>query len=245
MWTAAIAERLVDAYLAGVRRAAEQGHLAEARRRCLEVMRALVGRGRYVAGGDNAFHEVVQAAAEGTVPRVRTIVHKTMRRELTQAFSYAVPTVAGLAAIARGGPILEVGSGAGYWARCLGELGAEVRATDREPPAVTHAPVERAELAAAIDGASGVRTLLLCWPVGIVNQPELATGAAPRFSGMGETALERYRGERLAFVGELGHRSFGSPAFYVELERQFELVELYAIPNLDHRRDAVHLFRRR
>ena len=61
---------------------------------------------------------------------------------------------------------------------------------------------------------------------------------------MGVQALERFTGPDLIFVGDHTD-SFGSPAFFARLERQFTLTHTLPLPNLGRWRDAVHVYRRR
>lgn len=49
-------------------------------------------------------------------------------------YAYAPPTAAALAALAARAPLVEVGAGTGYWARCLRGAGAAVAAYDAAPP---------------------------------------------------------------------------------------------------------------
>src|SRR3954471_21819338 len=54
---------------------------------------------------------------------------------LSERYSFAIPSNEVLAALRALGPLVEVGAGAGYWARLLRDLGADVVATDLELPA--------------------------------------------------------------------------------------------------------------
>lgn len=55
------------------------------------------------------------------------------RRRLVNKYSWAIPNDAALEAIAALGPIVEMGSGAGYWASLLRERGVDVVAYDAKP----------------------------------------------------------------------------------------------------------------
>ncbi len=178
---------------------------------------------------------------------------RAMRPVLVTAFSYAVPTDEVLERIASWQSVVEVGAGGGYWARCLTDRGATVTAFDRVLPfdqlrpggrLHQHHPVAVGGPSEALAAATGARALLLCWPPGVINREEADAGALPIFSPMGDEALDRFTGEHLVFVGD--HvKSFGSPAFFARLEREWILEERLALPNLGSWRDAAYVLRRR
>ena len=195
------------------------------------------------------------------VPRLRAAIPEQLQSRVLSAlrpllvttFAYGIPSDAALDRLAAFGQLLEIGAGGGYWARCLQLRGARVIAFDRLAPAqqrrkaghlLQHHPVFIGGPAEALAAVPDAATLLLVWPPGISNRNEKAGGAPARFSSMGVQALERFSGPDLIFVGD-HTASFGSPAFFARLERQFTLTETLPLPNLGRWRDAVHLYRRR
>jgi hypothetical protein len=177
---------------------------------------------------------------------------RAMRPALVTTYSYAVPTEAVLDRLAAGRSIVEIGAGGGYWARCLHDRGATVSAFDRVLPVeqvrpggriIQHHPVGIATPAEALAAARGARTLLLCWPPGLINRDEAAAGAAPVFSPMGNEALDRFDGDQLVFVGDR-IASFGSPRFFARLDDEWTLVERMPLPNLGTWRDSAAFYRR-
>ena len=56
------------------------------------------------------------------------------RMELSSRYAFSVPTIGVLQLIAFHSPLVEIGAGTGYWARCLSQLGADVIAYDSLPP---------------------------------------------------------------------------------------------------------------
>jgi hypothetical protein len=244
---------LLDAYERALRE--EASVAGPARAAAVARWRALLGE-RAASGNAvdarraDLFGRLVAVAHEDLGPEIGARILATIRRALVGAFSFAVPTAEALGRVAALGPVVEVGCGGGYWARCLTELGAEVRAYDRTFPEnpgrkhlrrlVRHHAVRIAEAGQALAHEADAKTLLLCWPPGVLDGGE---APAPVFSTMGEEALARFRGEHLVLVGELS-ASFGSPAFFARLYTEFRREETIALPNLGAWRDALHVFRR-
>jgi hypothetical protein len=201
----------------------------------------------------NPYGYLVGALAAGCSGEIRQEILRDLRPALTTTFSYAVPSDQALVRIAALGEILEIGAGGGYWARCLAAHGAQVLAFDRlAPPAqrrkagslARHFPIHIGGPREALAAHPRCPTLLLCWPPGISNRQEADAGAPPRFSPMGEQSLAGFKGANLVFVGSHS-RSFGSPAFFARLGRDWQLAEQLALPNLGSWRDSVHIYRRR
>jgi hypothetical protein len=177
---------------------------------------------------------------------------RAMRPVLVTTYAYAVPTDPVLDRIAHAGDIVEVGAGGGYWARCLHERGAAITAFDRTLPVeqvrpggrlIQHHPVGIGGPAEALAAAPAARTLLLCWPPGLINRDEVDAGAAPVFSPMGNEALDRFAGDHLVFVGDR-IASFGSPRFFDRLDSEWLLQERLPLPNLGRWKDSAGFYRR-
>lgn len=111
-------------------------------------------------------------------------------------FAWAVPNDAALEAIARHSPngVVEIGAGAGYWARLLRQRGVDVIAYDPQPPGTESewhvgyawSDVERADHRVVTKHPD--RTLLMVWP---------SLGA-----GWTDEAVELFEGDTVAYVGE-------------------------------------------
>ena len=56
------------------------------------------------------------------------------RNDFVSEYCFTIPCYDILKKVASYSPIVEIGAGSGYWARCLGEFGADVVAYDRFPP---------------------------------------------------------------------------------------------------------------
>lgn len=138
------------------------------------------------------------------------------RRELCQHFSWAVPSPCVIQRLVEIGPILEVGAGTGYWAKCIRDAGGDIVPTDhqgwpRADPNPWHGGAKRHTDVLVFDAMEAVRqfadkprALMLGWPPYSNDMAEQATLAYLRLGGQtviyvgeayGCTATERY--ERL------------------------------------------------
>lgn len=70
-----------------------------------------------------------------TTDRSGKTITELGRDDLVRLYAYAIPNGAALECLLEQGPLLEVGAGAGYWARLLRDLGGDVVAYDLYPPA--------------------------------------------------------------------------------------------------------------
>lgn len=165
-----------------------------------------------------------------------------VRRHLIGTYAFGIPGEEALDCLARHAPIVEMGAGLGYWARCLRERGVDVVAYDamsdqwqawfrptvlertagglvaRSDP-LRFEPVLWTEV---LEGgperlaAHAERTLLLCWP--------------DLWSGFDEESLRAYEGERVVCVGELGERGTGSDGFRRLLGRAWRPIDDAPVP---------------
>lgn len=168
-------------------------------------------------------------------PAIPDLSLLTARHELVTEFAWAVPNEAALAALAALSPILEIGAGSGYWAWLLRERGAVVHACDVTVGAgnnwghrKTWTRVDEGDEATVDEHPEC--TLFLCWPPGGV---------------LAAAAVRRYRGARVAYVGEGRGGSTATPEFFDELERHWVEVQQVDIPRWEGMRDALHVYRRR
>ncbi|MGK8554344.1 hypothetical protein [Nocardia gipuzkoensis] len=129
---------------------------------------------------------------------------------LQAAYAYAIPcpaTLRWVADVTEGRPIVEVGSGRGYWAHQLTRIGVPTTAFDSHPPdlvsntafpaapgqlATWHPTATPPASAADLAAAHADDVLFLCWPPGWENP-------------MASTILAAYQqagGRTLVYVGE-------------------------------------------
>jgi hypothetical protein len=201
----------------------------------------------------NPYGQLVRRLRDHLPPALERPVFAALRPLLVTTFAYGIPSDEALDRLAAYGELLEIGAGGGYWARCLTLRGARVHAFDHLAPAqqrrkagnlLQHHPVFIGGPQEALAAVPRAQTLLLGWPPGVNNRRDVIRDVPTKFSSMGVVALERFAGPHLVFVGDHTD-SFGSPAFFARLERQFTLTETLPLPNLGRWRDAVHLYRRR
>lgn len=124
-----------------------------------------------------------------------------LRTKTIPKFSFAIPTAHVLSSISKYSPILEVGSGTGYWAYELSKLKVDIIATDPEPYSDIYlekditpsswTSVQQINACDAIFEHGKGRVLMMCWPSLEVSWPK--------------EALIQYRvlsGRALIYIGE-------------------------------------------
>lgn len=157
-----------------------------------------------------------------------------LRHDFVSEYSLTIPYYEILTRIASYSPLVEIGAGSGYWARCLGEMGADVIAYDMFPPG-EQSPWEwdswnswfEDSWCSVIEGDASAaawhpdRTLFMAWPMPM--------------SPMAYNALDHYKnagGRTLIFIGNPDPASSGDEYFYQVLSRykEIENTDLYSWP---------------
>ena len=186
---------------------------------------------------------------------------RQLRQHLTHKYAFGVPGDAALDCLARHGPLVEIGAGTGYWARCLRERGVEIvaydvmgdswrswfrpsilaethrdgtRAIEARPHAEHAEPVLWTEVLPGGPeelGGHAERTLMLCWP--------------DPWSGFDEASLLAYRGGRVAVVGEPGAAGPGSQGFQALLQRSWQQIDEAPVPRWPESEDRLIVYGRR
>jgi hypothetical protein len=133
-----------------------------------------------------------------------TVRHLCVRRQAIREYSWAVPSNSAISACIRachGRPLLELGSGTGYWARLLSEHGVRVTAVESDLSAggafSPHFPAavqgDALKYLSENEGCPG-QVLFLCWP----------KNAGPW--------LGAYQGDTVVWVGETDGCTWRMPA---------------------------------
>lgn len=196
--------------------------------------REMVARRRHLANVTlaNRITEAAHGIFHG--PFFEEIIHLDDYRRM---YSYAIPDTRALHAIAEYSPIVEIGAGTGYWASLLTQLGADIVCYDQHPPPspkngwhgenkAWH-PVRRGGPGKAALHSN--RTLFLCWP--------------PYAKPFAADCLDRYRGDRVIYVGERGGCT-GDRRFHHMLDKDWVEKADYAIPQWQRLHDKVWIYRR-
>lgn len=155
-----------------------------------------------------------------------------IRWRLIESHGYAIPNEIALNKIASLGPVLEIGSGSGYWVDLLRKKGADVIAVDDESDGFKKFWIDDTIFMDGVyylmqhDGCPD-RTLLLCW------------------SRDGHEMVQAFKGDHLVIVGEPeGGCTWGIDEDDEEFA-DWELTEICAIPTWPGMRDDLRIYRRR
>ena len=161
------------------------------------------------------------------------------RYDIVSEYSFTIPCYDVLKKVASYSPIVEIGAGSGYWARCLSEMSADVIAYDSFPPG-QQSPwdwynsnswfndswynIIKGDESSAAHHPD--RTLFLAWP-------------AP-LSPMAYNTLAGYKnagGKRIIYIGDPHPASSGDEYFYELLyeHREIEKIDLYSWPGINEK----------
>lgn len=173
-----------------------------------------------------------------------------MRRDrLTSEYAWAIPTEISVRRLAELSPICDLGCGTGYWAKLLADVGAAVLAVDACPPLegdnhhhreVAGLSRQKVVLRHFTDVVKGDarsfvvpadHALMLCWP--------------PYNSPMATWAIDRYRGDRVIYIGEGAYGCTADAAFHERLDKHWDLTATYEIPQWDGLHDEIFVYARR
>jgi hypothetical protein len=161
------------------------------------------------------------------------------RNDLVTGYSFTIPYYDILKKVASYSPIVEIGAGSGYWARCLSEMGADVIAYDSHPPGEQSPwewygvnpwfddfwyPILEGDESAAAHHPD--RTLFLAWPLPM--------------SPMAYNAMTGYKnagGRVLIYIGDPHPASSGDEHFYQMLNahKEIESIDLYGWPGINEK----------
>ena len=163
-----------------------------------------------------------------------------MREEFIAQFGFAIPTRDILDVISRYAPILEVGSGCGYWAYELRRRGVDIVATDPgtgryafQSKGAPWRPWTKIEALTADHAIAAYpdRTLLVVWPD--YADPWAAD------------ALCMYPEDIVLYVGEGADGCTADEAFHARLAQDFDEERVLAIPVFYGLHDRLFVYRRR
>lgn len=186
------------------------------------------------------------------------------RTYLIRKYAFGVPGEEALACLAGHAPIVEMGAGIGYWARCLRERGVDVVAYDEmdEQWRAWFRPFVLEETETRLP--SGMRALVakpdpersepVLWTEVLKGGPRALAGHADHtlllcwpdlWSGFDEASLREYLGERVAYVGEAGDERTGTEGFRRLLRDAWSQVDEAPVPQWDTSEDHLMVYERR
>jgi hypothetical protein len=170
-------------------------------------------------------HELIESARTRGDDVSDTLIRA--RTSLVEKYAFSVPDARTVGALARRGPLVEIGAGSGYWAWCLAQAGADIVAYDIAPPEDElpwpHGSFEKGnywfedEWHRVLEGGPEAaarhadRTLFLCWP--------------PLDSPMALDALIAYRGAGGGTLAYLGSPRSSADERFHELRVTLKCVE--------------------
>jgi hypothetical protein len=163
---------------------------------------------------------------------------RLLRDEFRSRFSFAIPDSKTIERLSCFGPLLEVGSGIGYWAWELRRAGVDLVATDVTGKGrywksghwlELWTPIEPLDAIAALRKYP-TRTLLSVWP--------------DRGRDWPAQALRAYRGDRVLYVGEGPGGCTGNYEFHKILHDEFACVSVFPIPHFYRQHDLLWIWKR-
>ena len=160
-----------------------------------------------------------------------------LRENLTQQFSWAIPTREALDLIKQYSPILEIGAGTGYWAFLLESLNCDILPVDIEPPNKRANKFgHKKEYTSVIKGDQNTVKLFpecnvfICWPYMDNTAYTIAL----------DMQISRY----LIYIGE-GHGGCNANnSFFDYLSDNFNQVVSHDIPQWDGIHDRLNIYQK-
>lgn len=170
----------------------------------------------------------------------RILTQTRSRDEAIHKYGFGVPDHAALMRIKNASPngVIEIGAGTGYWAKLLQKLGVAVEAYDNYTGKYRHGFVHgsqtivhrRTHRQALSSMAHRDKTLLLVWPDYDVEWPA--------------EALELYKGDTVAYVGEGDGGCTGNDRFHTLIHDGWE-GDVHDLPQWWGVHDDLYILKRK
>ena len=162
---------------------------------------------------------------------------------LTDKYSWAVPDLQAIKVISFFSPLIEIGAGAGYWAKLLSDNGVKIRAFDRKISKNCWSHVQKGGPEKLLDDDKD-SNLFLCYP--------------DEATSMGVECIEKFTGEYILHIGEListpGTGSLSEPQkpwgrtsssdMQIELMFNFHCVLSLELQGYPHAKDHLTVWKR-
>lgn len=228
----------------------------EARQLVMDAVNA--GQARALKGQDigNPYYDLWSATPHQGYTNwldapVSAIVEAMVRREhATGVFAWAVPDGMAIDTIRRVSPkgVVEVGAGAGYWARVLDEHGCPTLAFDLHLAPDTGLSWYRVQTAGVeVAGIHPARTLLLCWPP--YADPMAADAVTAYWHAGGQTVVYVGEGADGCTGDDRFHDLIGDNSGWHDSDDDrpaplFKITETCTVPQWAGIHDRLHVCRR-
>jgi hypothetical protein len=169
----------------------------------------------------------------------RSAEARSLRDEFRSRFSFAILDSKTVERLSGFGPLVEIGSGKGYWAWELRKAGVDIIATDATDKGrywrsghwrESWTDIEQLDAVSALRKYSG-RKLLSVWP--------------DRGRTWPAEALRAYRGDTVLYVGEGPGGCTGNYEFHKILHDEFVSTAVFPIPHFYRQHDFLWVWERR
>lgn len=151
------------------------------------------------------------------------------REDLVKKYAWAIPNRVAVESVADNDPIVEIGSGSGYWSDLIDQVGGDIIAFDNNERQYEKNWFNVKYGDAEVAGKYSDRTMFICWP--------------DYHNKMGEIAVENYDGECIILVGEPISGCTGTAEMYRMIESDYELDKTVDIPNWFGIKDRMYIYK--
>lgn len=215
-----------ETLVAGLKKEAENGDLE--RNPYAKELHELILKGN-LSGLPETIRERFTTEDDHKAENRYMLLSALYRGHLAKKYSYAIPTVPALQLIAKYSPIIEIGSGNGYWAAQLAALNCDILAFDSHPRTECWTTVHTIQKGTISQHSD--RSLFLCWPL------EFAAEALHAYIKAG--------GQRLICIGEGVDGNCASAEFFQILAKELEHVESQPLLQWYGMHDRLTVWQRR
>lgn len=156
------------------------------------------------------------------------------RRELINKYSFAIPDDFAIQKLVEYSPVIEIGSGIGYWAHLVNNSGGKVLCYDDD----------------SWELSKKQKTYTKIYPMSELNKDDFSVSSLficwPPMDEMAEIYLQMYlenNGKTLIYVGEFGGCT-GNDKFFELIQDNFELELRHEIPRWKCINDRFYIYTR-
>lgn len=173
-------------------------------------------------------------------PTINGMLHQfTVRHKYIEQFGFAILTAETIEALRQYSPIVEAGSGSGYWAYEMKKRGLDIIATEPYPGRPKIYKETEWKMYTEFEKLTGpravrkypTRTLLIVWPDYQARWPTVT--------------LQAFSGETVIYVGEGAGGCTADDKFHDHLESNFNEIAYLKIPNFFGIHDGLTIYERK